>query len=176
MPDVSALYNAATGERAALASAALVVLFLIGAAAFRRLHPWTSQLRGKAILTPNELHFFRLLLRAMPQHHIFTQVSLSALIALDPQLSKKKQFAIRRRYGWKYADFVICYPDTLGVLAIVELDDVTHTASDDRKRDAITRAAGYQTLRYQSKQKPSVSELADTLTKIAATQREKYHA
>jgi very-short-patch-repair endonuclease len=62
------------------------------------------------------------------------------------------------------------------VLAIVELDDVTHTASDDRKRDAMTSAAGYQTLRYQSQQKPSVSELADTLTKIAATQREKYHA
>lgn len=70
---------------------------------------------------------------------------------------------------------MICYLDTLDVLAIVELDDATLTAQGDRKRDAITRAAGYPTLRYQSKQKPSAAELADTLTKIGATQERGNH-
>ena len=30
----------------------------------------------------------------------------------------------------------------------------------DRQRDAITKAAGYQTIRYQSRQKPSEAEIA----------------
>ena len=136
---------------------------------FRLLHPWTSYLRSKPILTANEKECFYRLLRALPTHHIFTQVSFSALIALDPQLSPKHQFTIRRRYGWKIADFVICKPDTLDVLAIVELDDRTHTASADRKRDAMMNAAGYQTLRFQSKHKPTVAELAELFAKLLPT-------
>jgi very-short-patch-repair endonuclease len=45
-------------------------------------------------------------------------------------------------------------------VAVVELDDRMHDAKADRQRDAITRAAGYQTIRYQSRQKPSESEIA----------------
>ena len=33
-------------------------------------------------------------------------------------------------------------------------------AEADRRRDAITKAAGYQTFRFQSKQKPSEAEIA----------------
>ena len=131
----------------------------------------TSYLRNKPILTADEKEFFYRLLRALPQHHVFTQVSFSSLITLDPQLSQKHQFTIRRRYGWKIADFMICKPDTFAVLAIVELDDRTHVASADCKRDAIMNAAGYQTLRFQSKHKPSVRDLAEVLTKLAATQQ-----
>jgi very-short-patch-repair endonuclease len=36
----------------------------------------------------------------------------------------------------------------------------THEAQADRRRDAITKAAGYQTIRYQSRQKPSEAEIA----------------
>ena len=61
-----------------------VLLIMAAAAAFQQVRPWTSHLRRKAILTANDLHFYRLLRRAMPQHHIFTQVILSALIVLDP--------------------------------------------------------------------------------------------
>jgi Protein of unknown function (DUF559) len=46
------------------------------------------------------------------------------------------------------------------VLALVELDDSTHNAHADQQRDAITKAAGYQTIRFQSKNKPSQAEIA----------------
>jgi len=43
---------------------------------------------------------------------------------------------------------------------LVELDDRTHDPQADRQRDAITNAAGYKTIRYQSKQKPTEAEIA----------------
>ena len=39
-------------------------------------------------------------------------------------------------------------------------DDRMHTAQADRQRDALTNAAGYKTIRYKSKQKPTEAEIA----------------
>jgi hypothetical protein len=147
--------------------AAVAFLLLAGFRLLRSLRPWQSYLRSKPILTANEKEFFYRLQRALPTYHVFPQVAFSALITLDPQLGGKHQFSIRRRYGWKIADFVICKPDTFAVLAIVELDDRTHNASADRKRDALMRAAGYQTLRFQSKHKPTVTEITDLFARLA---------
>lgn len=36
----------------------------------------------------------------------------------------------------------------------------THSAAKDRCRDDLTKAAGYQTNRFQSKQKPTEAEIA----------------
>lgn len=146
---------------------AVTLLLLATIRSLRNLRFWQSYLRSKPILTANEKEFFYRLQRALPTYHVFPQVSFSALITLDPQLSDNHQFSIRRRYGWKIADFVICKPDTFAVLAVVELDDRTHNASADRKRDALMRAAGYQTLRFQSKHKPTVAELADLFARLA---------
>ncbi len=82
------------------------------------------------------------------------------------RLMFRQQFAIRRRFGWRYADFVICQSYTLEILLLIELDDRTHDARQDHRRDAITKAAGYQTLRFQSNRKPSVAELADLFAKL----------
>lgn len=57
----------------------------------------------------------------------------------------------------------------LGVLSLIELDDRTHDAHSDRHCDTLTKAAGYQTLRFQSKSQPSVAELADLFAKLLPT-------
>ena len=46
------------------------------------------------------------------------------------------------------------------VLAVVELDDRTHNAERDAKRDTMLLSAGYRTLRFPSKRKPSEAEIA----------------
>ena len=55
------------------------------------------------------------------------------------------------------------------MLLLIQPDDRTHDAGSDRQRDAITKAAGYRTLRLQSKSKPSVAELADLFAKLLPT-------
>ncbi len=63
-------------------------------------------------------------------------------------------------FSQKIADFVVCEPQTMKVLAVVELDDRTHNAERDAKRDTMLLSAGYRTLRFPSKRKPSEAEIA----------------
>jgi very-short-patch-repair endonuclease len=46
------------------------------------------------------------------------------------------------------------------VVAIIELDDRTHSPERDKERDALLETAGYRVLRFQSKQKPSIDEIS----------------
>jgi hypothetical protein len=127
---------------------------------FKSRKPWLSRLRHKSLLTANEAEFFNRLQRALPGFHVFPQVSFGAFLTDDGQLSRNAQWAVRAKFDRKIADFVICERGTLKIVAVVELDDRTHDAKVDRQRDAITKAAGYQTIRYQSRQKPSEAEIA----------------
>ena len=84
----------------------------------------------------------------------------------NPDLSAKQRWIIRSHFDRKIADFIICEPRTLRVLAIIELDDRTHDTKRDRERDAITQAAGIRTFRYSSREKPSVAEIAKTFKRV----------
>jgi len=144
-------------------STGLVIAFallLASVALCRYWQPWRAHLRARPVMTANEAEFFYRLSRALPACHVFPQVSFSALVSVDERLSARQRFDVRRRFGWKCADFVICQRGTLTVLAVIELDDRTHRASADRKRDATLAAAGYRTLRFLSTRKPSEAEIA----------------
>lgn len=115
--------------------------------------------KQKALLTANEIEFFNRLTQALPNHYVFPQVSLGAL--LQPNVSgkdKKKFHSIRGTFAQKISDFVICTKD-IKVIAIVELDDRTHNAEKDAKRDAMIEQAGYRVIRWNSKAKPSLDEI-----------------
>ncbi len=139
---------------------ALIALTTAAVFLFRGRKPWLTRIRRKPLLTANEAEFFHRLQRALSGFHVFPQVSFAAFITDDGKLSRKAQWAVRAKFDRKIADFIICDRQTLKVVAMVELDDRTHSAQADRQRDAITKVAGYQTIRYQSRQKPSQAEIA----------------
>jgi hypothetical protein len=143
-----------------LAAVALLLTVPAVLLLFRGHEPWLARLRRKPLLTANEAEFFYRLQRALPSFHVFPQVSFAAFLTDDGQLSKNAQWAVRAKFDRKIADFVICERGTLKIVAVVELDDRMHDAKADRQRDAITKAVGYQTIRYQSRQKPSEAEIA----------------
>lgn len=143
-----------------LPALALIVAALALCIFLRVRKPWLSRLRRKPLLTPNEAEFFHRLQRALPRFHVFPQVSFAAFLTDDGKLSRKAQWAVRAKFDRKIADFVICDRETLKIVALVELDDRTHDPKTDRQRDAITNAAGYKTIRYQSRQKPTEAEIA----------------
>ena len=87
---------------------------------------------------------------------------------MTARLSRKARWSVRARFDRKIGDFVICDRRTLDVVALVELDDCTHDARTDRQRDTITQAAGYQTLRFQSKPKPTEAEIAEMFRHASA--------
>ena len=141
------------------AGVALIVL-MVAALFLPSRKPWLARIRSKPLLTGNETEFFHRLQRALPAYQVFPQVSFGALLTDDGKLSRNARWSIRGKFDRKIADFVICERGSLKVVALIELDDRTHDASADRQRDAITKMAGYQTFRFQSKQKPSEKEIA----------------
>jgi polyisoprenoid-binding protein YceI len=143
-----------------LGALAVCVMLALLALILRRNTHWLSHIQRKALLTPNEIHFFHRLQRALPTYHVFPQVSFAAFLTDDGKLSRNARWSLRGRFDRKIADFVICERDNMNIIALVELDDSTHVASADRQRDAITKAAGYQTIRFQSRRKPSEAEIA----------------
>jgi hypothetical protein len=60
------------------ALALCVVLALIAVVVKTSTH-WLSHIQRKEFLTPNEIHFFHRLQRALPAYHVFPQVLSSGL-------------------------------------------------------------------------------------------------
>ena len=149
-------------KAAPLLFVALAALLLVAVAAvlLRDRSPWLARIQRKALMTAKEKDFFERLQRALPGHLVFPQVSFAAFLTDDGKLSSQKRWAVRARFDRKIADFVVCDRKTFEIVAIVELDDRTHSSAADRKRDELTKAAGYQTIRFQSKQKPTEAEIA----------------
>lgn len=139
-----------------LALLALVLLALLGIFLL-----WERGYRyqAKPLLTANELGFYAVLRDALAEYAVFPQVAMNAFIRPGAGLSAKEYAATRGTFAQKHVDFLVCDPDSLAVLAIVELDDQTHSAEKDAARDCITAAAGYKTLRFHSRNKPGAAEI-----------------
>jgi hypothetical protein len=116
-----------------------------------------SVYRARLLMTDNEAEFFGRLVAALPDHYIFPQVGMSALIEASAS-NKKKAHSDRLRIAQQRVDYVVC-DMSCNVIAVVELDDRTHSASKDQVRDARLLQGGIRTIRFQSKNKPSVGTL-----------------
>lgn len=110
------------------------------------------------ILTDNEIHFAGLLRQAVPEYQVLPQVSFGAFLRVKSGLGPSGSTTAFNKISSKRADFVVC-DHRYRVLCIVELDDRTHDPDKDAKRDSYTAAAGLQTLRFQSRAKPSPDTL-----------------
>ncbi len=119
--------------------------------------------KSKLIMTDNEKEFFFRLKEALPNHNIFTQVSLGALLQPNIKGNNKKYYSVRGTFAQKIADYVVCDTD-MKVIAIVELDDKTHNSDKDVKRDAMLEQAGYIVVRWNSKKKPTIQEITEKIT------------
>ncbi|WP_119157392.1 DUF2726 domain-containing protein [Caldimonas tepidiphila] len=137
---------------AAAALAVLVVLLLWWA-----LRPRGPRYRARALMSPAEKQFFAILRRAVPELHVFPQVSMGAIMeaAVDMQSASRRD--ARRALGdWariraNRIDFCLA-DEALDVVCLVELDDRSHHGDEARARDADRDAraaeAGYLTVRF----------------------------
>ena len=113
--------------------------------------------KRRDIMTDNEMEFFGRLVAALPDHYIFPQVAMSAL--LDPAAGdRKRAHADRLRIAQQRTDYVVCNR-RCEVVAVVELDDRTHSQAKDEVRDGRLAQGGYRTVRFQSRQKPPAAAI-----------------
>jgi len=120
----------------------------------------------KPLLTANEKEFFGRLIEALPDFYVFPQVAMGAILQpAATKTDKRNYYRIRGTFAQKIVDYVVC-DKALNIVALIELDDRTHSTKRDAQRDAMTTQAGYVVLRYDSKKKPS----ADLIAKMIAEQ------
>lgn len=100
---------------------------------------------------------------ALPDHEIFAQVAMGALLKPIGTRDRSDYYATRGRFAQKIVDFVVCDRATLNPIAIVELDDRTHRPDKDAARDEMLIEAGYRVLRWESRSKPSAGQIAATI-------------
>ena len=110
---------------------------------------------------------------ALPRHRIMAQVAMGALLQAAEASSWQAKFT-RYRFAQKIVDFVIVSRRTGEVLAIVELDDYTHDFFKDMKRDAMTSAAGYRTIRIPSHPRPTFASVREAVAEFTAAAERLY--
>lgn len=121
--------------------------------------------QGRDLMTDNELEFFGRLVQALPQYYVFPQVAMSAL--LEPaSRDEARRNTDRLRIAQQRIDYVVC-DRNCNVVAVVELDDRTHSRAKDQVRDERLEQAGIRTLRFESRAKPSLREIRAALQEVA---------
>lgn len=123
---------------------------------------------GRKLLTNNELEFFERLAHALPGHYIFPQVAMSALLESSSR-DRRQAYRDHLRIAQHRVDYVIC--DTrCNVICVVELDDKTHSRSKDELRDNRLKQGGVRTVRFQSRNKPSVEVIRASILQSEITE------
>ena len=121
----------------------------------------TARFKAKKLLTTNEMEFLARLESAVPEFRFHAQVAMGALI--EPAVSQKQDsktfWRLRGMFSQKIVDYVAQSRATGEIVAIIELDDKTHNAEKDAKRDAMVSSAGYRTVRWHSAKKPTVAAI-----------------
>jgi hypothetical protein len=146
----------------------VILVLVVVAVARRRRGEANFSYKPCDILTPNEAEFFGRLRAALPDHYVFPQVAMSAII--EPKGYARNRRAAFNRIAQKRVDFAIC-TDRLQLLVLVELDDRSHNARRDAMRDAMTGSAGIRTIRFSSTRRPSVAEIRAAILPVSDTPR-----
>ena len=116
------------------------------------------QIERKRLMTSSEVRFWHRLEQALPDHRIFGQVAMGALLKPSRGLSRRDWWRNYGRYSQKIVDFVVV--DRAGdVVAVVELDDASHGRAKDANRDTLLGYGGYPVLRFDVRHFPSVTDI-----------------
>lgn len=113
-------------------------------------NPKRPSIVARNIMGKGEQRFFRLLNECLPDHYIFPQMSLNALLQQAPHIFGSEYITnVRRQFHHKYVDFVVCSKHDMKVVYIIEYDGEGHDPKDDDMRDEMLDMAGYQVLRFR---------------------------
>ena len=112
----------------------------------------------KPLSQPEQVLYFRLV-EALPENIILAQVQLSRLLGVKKGNNYQSWF---NRINRMSADFVVCNKDS-SVVAVIELDDASHTSSArqvaDSKKDKALSSASIKVIRWNVKNIPDASTI-----------------
>ncbi len=120
------------------------------------------------LLTPAERSFYGILMKAVNSRvSIFSKVRVSDVVAPEKGLGRSGYQKAFNRISSKHFDFVLCKPDDLSVLAVIELDDSSHQKQERKARDSfleeVCKKAELKLFRVKAKRAYTVDEIRTLL-------------
>ena len=123
------------------------------------------------LFSPAERSFFGVLEQAVAgQFRVMGKIRLGDLIQPAKGFSHSQRTGAWNRIHQKHVDFVLCHPDTLAVVAVVELDDASHRRKDRSDRDAfvdkVLSTAGIPIVHFAARKGYSIQEVSAKLNEV----------
>ena len=128
----------------------------------------------KTLFSPAERSFLGVLEEAAgDRFRVFGKVRLADTLGVRRGTAKgERQRAVNRLLA-KHADYVLCRPSDLSIVALVELDDSSHERPARRARDLFLEkacaAAGLHLLRFPARPTYALSQVRAELAKLDAS-------
>ena len=110
---------------------------------------------AKPLMTAMERRTIAYIETALPGTRIHAQVSMGAIVKPKKGLDRSKATTIRNRFSSNCIDYVVEDRSSGHIVMLIELDDRSHNEAADAKRDRMTAAAGYVTVRLPGHEKPT---------------------
>lgn len=150
----------------------LVPLLLIGAVilfivlAMQNMKPGEAAklpVEPKPLMNAAERQVIAMLEQALPHARVHAKVAMGAVIKTRAGLSQRQRMSVRGRFSQKIVDFVLEDRRSGQILALVEHGKRGSDSGERAKRDAITGAAGYRTIRLPDTRRPSAEGVRDAV-------------
>lgn len=94
------------------------------------------------LFTKAELNFYRYLVKAVGGRAVvFGKVRIADVIQPKQSIKGNKRTEVLAKIAQKHFDFVIVHPETMEVMAAIELNDASHRQKDRAERDKLVRDA-----------------------------------
>jgi hypothetical protein len=111
---------------------------------------------AKPLMTRREEAMLVVLEELFPMYRFHAQVAMGALLKAPARPGQRSSPADRNAFSQKIVDFVVQDPTTGKIVALIEVDDWSHSAARNRIRDAMTAGAGYRTFRIPASARPTI--------------------
>ncbi|WP_145143028.1 DUF2726 domain-containing protein [Pseudomonas duriflava] len=110
----------------------LVIKFKLSST-FRRDFPYVL---NEALFTPAERNFLRVLDSAVDDdYRVFGKVRIADVASVTDMRDQKRWYRAFNKISAKHFDYVLCDPEDLSFVAVIELDDKSHERADRQERD-----------------------------------------
>jgi Protein of unknown function (DUF2726) len=151
-------------------AAILAILKIVLLGGGRTAYPYV---RCETLFSAAERSFYGVLLKVIGDRYVVLgKIRLADIIKTRPGLSASECASAQNRISSKHVDFVLCNPQTLAIVAVIELDDKSH-ASDRRKQrdnflDGALAAAGIPVLHVRAQKSYSTTEIAGSIAGLVS--------
>ena len=148
---------------------ALLMVFLVFL--FRLVRKLTSfkyKYSGK-LLSNAERSFFLVLKQSLSEddYEIFVKVRIADILTPVRTLISRDWFSAFYKISSKHFDYVLCDKETLAVVAVIELDDISHNLSKTRASDIFVekacKTAGLKLIRFPCKSNYHLESIRDKI-------------